>query len=132
MYEGRSFRPKERQVRSDRRPGTDTCQLPFLVCFEVDSDLGLDFDWIAIEVVRFISPLADSFQRGARENGVSTQHFQIGDVTLFVDGRFDLHCALGTNRKRGWRILWLYPLDQQSLGHTLRNSYGCQRRPGNT
>jgi len=103
-----------------------------LVCFEVDRNLRLDFDGFAIEVVRLVSPLVDSFQRGARENGVSTEHFQIGDVALFVDGCFDLHCALGTNRERGWGIFWLHPLDQQSLGHALGNSYCCQRRPGNT
>ena len=91
----------------------DTCSS--LVCFEVDRDLRLDFDWIAIEVVRLVSPLADSFQRGARENWVSTQHFQIGDVALFVDGCLDLHCTLGANRERGGRIFWLYALDQQSL-----------------
>ena len=117
-------------MHSDLSLRPDAC--PFLVRFEVDRDLGLDFDWIAIEVVRLVSPLADSFQRGSRENRVSTQHFQIGYVALFVDGCFDLHGTLGTNRESRWRILWLHSLDEKSLGHALRNSYGCQRRLVNT
>ena len=83
----------------------------FLVCLEFDRDLRLDLDGLAIEVVGLIPPLADSFQRGVRENGVSTEHLQIGDVALFVDGRFDLHRALGVGSERGRRIFGLYPLD---------------------
>ncbi len=69
----------------------DSCDLPSLVCFEVDRDLRLDFDWIAIEVVRLVPPLAHSFHRRAGKHRISTEHFRVDDVALFVDGGFDLH-----------------------------------------
>ena len=96
---------------------------------------------VMAEALRCLEKLADLFGHeftltqaafgGARENGVSTEHFQIVDIALFVDGRFDLHCTLFVNRERGCRILGLNALDQKSLGYALREFHGCQRGPGN-
>jgi hypothetical protein len=82
-----------------------------LVCFEGDRDLRLHLDGLTVEVVGLISPLAYSVQRGTGKNGVSLKYMQVGDVSLFADGRLDLYGALRVDRKRGRRIFWLHPLD---------------------
>ena len=97
---------------------------------EIHRDLRLDFDWHTIQVVGLVAPLADSFQRSARKNGSAAEDFWIGDEALFVNRRFDLHCALSMNRERGLRILWLHPLDQKSLGYALGNLWSGKRKLG--
>lgn len=37
-----------------------------LVRLEVDRDLGLDFDWVSIQIIGLVSPLADRFYRSRR------------------------------------------------------------------
>src|SRR5271167_4207438 len=99
-----------------------------LVRFEINCDLGLDFDGRTIQVVWLVSPLADSFQRSAGKNGVAFKHSWIRDAALFVNRRFDQYRALGVNCERGSRILWLYALDQKSPGYALGDLWGGNRK----
>ena len=107
-------------------------ETPRLVRPEIDCDLCLNFDWRTIQIIWLISPLADGFDRGSRKNWRSPEHFCIPDETFFVNGRFNLHCALSMSKKCVSRIFWLYPPNEKPFGDALRDLDGCDRQPGNT
>src|ERR1700690_4120083 len=90
-----------------------------LLSSEVDSDLRLDLDRFAIEVIRLISPLANGLKSRVCELCRPAQHFWIDDAPFLIDGSFDLHRSLGMGCQRAPRILRFYAFDQQSLQYSL-------------
>ena len=58
-----------------------------------------------------------------RKNGIAAEHLRMGYETLFVNGCFDLHRALGMRQERGSRVFWRYLLDQKAFGNALRYLY---------
>lgn len=90
-----------------------------LLNFEVDGDLRLNLDRLAVEIIRFISPLPHSLKGSGREQKRSAQHFRIYDMAFLVDRSFDLHHALGMGRQRISRILRFHALNEKSLRYSL-------------
>ena len=97
---------------------------------EVHYDLGLDFNWFIIQVVRLVLPLLDCLHGGARELGIAAHYFNVADVAIFIDSRLKLHWTLNSHLTC---LLWidgLNPLDQQPLGNSLRNFHHLGNRDG--
>ena len=92
-----------------------------LLSSKADRDLRLDLDWLAIKVVRLVSPLPDGIEGGGCEQRRTAQYFWIYDTALLVDGSFDLDHALRMRRKRIPRILRFHAPDEQSLRNSLRD-----------
>jgi hypothetical protein len=63
--------------------------------------------------------LADGFHRRLGKSAIPAQHFGIADDALFINGGFDLDCALDMSCERALWVLWLYPLDQKPFRDTL-------------
>ena len=54
--------------------------------FEVDRDLRLNLDRLAIQQVRPVFPLPYGICCGSCQHGVATDHLHVGNNTLFADG----------------------------------------------
>jgi len=50
---------------------------------EVDGDLRLNLDRLAIEQIGLVLPLFDRICGGLRQLRIAAQHFHLGDVTVF-------------------------------------------------
>ena len=58
---------------------------PNLVEREINLYLRVDFNWLAVEQIRFVLPTLNSFQRRGREHGVAADKFDMDNVAFFVD-----------------------------------------------
>lgn len=64
---------------------------------EVHCDLRLDLDWLAIEVIRLVLPLANCIGCSASEYTISVEHGQIRDASFFADRSKKLNCTLNAH-----------------------------------
>jgi len=55
-------------------------------CSEVDPDRSLHFDWLTIQQVRTVTPLADGFDGGPGQDVRSADHYHVPNPSVFGDG----------------------------------------------
>src|SRR5712692_7076400 len=84
---------------------------------EVHRDPRLHLDRLVIENVRPVAPLADGIERGANQHGMSFQHAQVLDRSLFADDGCQYDLTLDSRAASQGRIGRLYAVDQISFHH---------------
>lgn len=90
--------------------------------FEVHSDLRLNLDRLAIEVIRFVFPLADGVRRSASQYTFSAEYVQIRDIAFFADRGKKLNRPLDAHLHRRGGVNRLDFFKNQSLRNSLRNA----------
>jgi hypothetical protein len=75
-------------------------------------DLGVDFDGVAIEQSRRVTPLADSGDGRFRERANSTDAIDLGNLAVFADDSVDFHGAGNVFTACFLRVRGLDSLDQ--------------------
>lgn len=97
---------------------------------EVHSDLGLNFDGLAVEEVGFIFPLFDGIGGGFGKQCVSAKNLHGGDVSRLGDGRQELDLSFNVQLESGRRILRLNFLDDEALRDALGDIHRLQHGRG--
>jgi len=97
---------------------------------EVDGDFGLDFDWVAVQGVRFVLPLFHGIHGGRGEERVAADDFYVGDVSGLSDVRHQFDGAFSAHAESGRRIRGLNFFQEQTLGDSLRDGESLKDRFG--
>lgn len=87
---------------------------------EVDRDLGLRFDGLAVEDVGFVAPLLDRVEGGASEDEVAADEFEVANAAVPGDECLQDDGALQARPRSLRRIDWLHLRQQQFSGSFLR------------
>ena len=87
---------------------------------EVYCDLGLNFDWLIVQVVRFVFPLLDGVHGSTGQHRVTLDRLDAGDAAVLADVGKKFDGALEVHLHGLLRILGRNAFDQQSLRHALR------------
>ena len=81
---------------------------------EVDTDLGINFDGLAIKKIRLVLPSLDGIHGRSAQLALAAHHFYPGNVAVFGNRGQQLNCPLDPHGHSGWRIDRVHSLDQQA------------------
>src|SRR6202171_6439194 len=96
--------------RTGRSPVT-TLTLPWRIA-EIDGDHGLSGRSVAADTVRLKPPLLDCGNRGAAQNKISANNFQIFDAAVAPNYRLQYYWSVKFLGQRfGW-IHWIHDVNQ--------------------
>ena len=89
--------------------------------FEVDGDLRLNIDGVAVQQIGRVFPPLYRIDGGACQLFISAEHLYIGNGASLGDRGQQLYRAFDLHMHRVGRIDRIDALQQQSLGHPLGN-----------
>ena len=95
---------------------------------EIDRDLRLNFDRLAIQQIWLVFPLLHGIAGRFGQLSVAAQHLDVRDVSVLRDCRQQFHRAVDMHAKRILRITRRNLLVEQPLRYALRNAHGLKLR----
>ena len=88
---------------------------------EVNRDLSLNLDRFAVQIVRAIAPLLDSFEGSLNQQWMAAKNLKIFDLAFAIDYSMQQHGSLNSSLLGKWRIFRLYSLNETAL-HAVRDA----------